>query len=78
MKVVDMTNTQILDEIEESWEDIKSDHRLEMSPQAIEWLVKQSRKSIEQEKAIEFAIDYLQASDIGQVQMVVTRLKEEL
>lgn len=42
-----------------------------------------SRRKIEEEnkrmkEALKFAVDYLQASDIGRVQMVVKRLREEL
>jgi outer membrane translocation and assembly module TamA len=47
-----------------------------------EYLAKRLKAQVEKaeryEKALKFAVEYLQSSDIKQVQMVVKRLKEEL
>lgn len=44
----------------------------------VDWIIERAKKVEGYEKAIEFAIDYLSASDIGQVQMVVKSLKQAL
>lgn len=54
MKAVEKTTYQILDEIEETWEEVKSDHRLEMSPQAIDWLINLSKKAEQFEDTLKY------------------------
>lgn len=40
------TDKEILDEIEESWEETEHDPRLELTPEAINWLIEKAREAV--------------------------------
>lgn len=40
------TDADILDEIEESWEDAQCDNEIELSPKAINWLIEKARERV--------------------------------
>lgn len=40
------TDAEILDDIEESWEDAQNENDIELSPKAINWLIEKARKQV--------------------------------
>ena len=44
------TDREILDEIEEVYEDVKDDHESELSPKAIDWLISKAREAVDNQK----------------------------
>jgi hypothetical protein len=56
----------------------KNPHGVTLHPRDTEWLIERAKKAERYEIAMKFAVEYLQASDIKQIQMVTKRLEKEL